>query len=67
MGAIVRWADGHLEAPRIGCLIAPENAPSLRVAHKLGFRDIDRILLQGAPVVLLHRPRPQAASGAVSE
>lgn len=67
MAAILGWADAHLDASRIGCLIAPDNAPSLRVAHKLGFGEVDRTVLQGAPVVLLHRPRPQAASGAVSE
>ena len=67
MQAILGWADTHLDAARIGCIIAPANAPSLRVAHKLGFREIDRPILKDEPVVLLHRSRRQAASESTSE
>jgi RimJ/RimL family protein N-acetyltransferase len=66
MLAILSWADTHLDDARIGCIIAPANAPSLRVAHKLGFRQVDRATLGGEPVVLLHRSRGQAASESMS-
>jgi RimJ/RimL family protein N-acetyltransferase len=54
--AALRWGDarfGHL--PTV-CMIAPENAPSLRVAAKLGFREYLRTTYKGEPTVLLERP-----------
>lgn len=57
MQAALDWADVHLDAARVGCIIAPGNAPSLRVAAKLGFAEVDRPIHQGEPTVLLHRAR----------
>jgi RimJ/RimL family protein N-acetyltransferase len=39
--AIVCWADGALSDTEIRCIIAPENTPSIRVAKKNGFTQID--------------------------
>lgn len=57
LGAILAWADANLAARRIGCIIDPGNAPSLRLAGKLGFAEVDRPDFHGKPIVLLHRPR----------
>lgn len=52
------WADAHLDAPRTVALVAPENLASLRVASKCGYREIGHAELNGAPTVVLERPRP---------
>jgi len=57
MRAALAWADTTLDAPRIGCIITPGNAPSLSVAAKLGFREAGRPDHHGAPTVLLYRER----------
>lgn len=57
MRAVLGWADAHLPAPRVGCIVAPGNAPSLRVADKLGFAESGRPDYHGEPIVLLHRAR----------
>jgi RimJ/RimL family protein N-acetyltransferase len=51
----VAWGDEHLEAGRTVCIIHPENAASLRVAQKLGYREIDRVIFGGQPTVLFER------------
>lgn len=52
--AALAWADarGH---DRQACLIDPQNAPSLRLAQRLGFREYARSTLHGEAVVLLER------------
>jgi RimJ/RimL family protein N-acetyltransferase len=35
--AVLAWSDGALPARHTSCLIAPENAPSIRVALKCGY------------------------------
>lgn len=68
MQAVLTWADQALDAPRIGCIVAPGNAPSLRVAGKLGFEEVDRPPFHGEPIVLMHRvaPASQAARQSTS-
>ncbi|MBP2302178.1 GNAT family N-acetyltransferase [Azospirillum picis] len=42
---------------RTACLIAPANGPSLKLAARLGYRQVDRIMRgQGEVVVLVHEP-----------
>jgi RimJ/RimL family protein N-acetyltransferase len=36
--AIMTWAQANLDAPRMACIIAPDNLASIRVAEKAGFR-----------------------------
>lgn len=57
MCAILDWADRHVDAPQTACIIDPDNAPSLRVAHKLGYREADVPELDGRPIILLRRER----------
>lgn len=53
--AVLAWADANLGAPRTVCLISPENAPSLRVAEKCGYREFRRAIYKGKPTILLER------------
>jgi RimJ/RimL family protein N-acetyltransferase len=56
--AIFAWADEFLDAGRTVCMIAPENAPSLALAGKLGFKPFAEALYRNEPTVLLERWRP---------
>ena len=58
--AALAWADHHLAAPRLACIIDPGNEASLRLAHKFGFREFARAPYYGEPVVLLERLAPAA-------
>ncbi|HEX5870568.1 MAG TPA: GNAT family protein, partial [Longimicrobium sp.] len=55
--AVLAWADAHLAAPRTVCLIAPENAASLHVAEKCGFREYARGTYKGEESIILQRDR----------
>ena len=59
MRTVLDWTDATLRADRTGCIIDSGNAASLRVAEKLGYREVGRPLLRGEPIVLLHRTRGQ--------
>jgi RimJ/RimL family protein N-acetyltransferase len=51
------WGDAHLAAPRTVCMIAPENAASIRVAEKCGFREFTRTTYKSSETILFERPR----------
>lgn len=55
--AALAWGDAHLAAPRTVCMIAPENAASLRVAQTCGFREYVRASYKGEETLLLERLR----------
>jgi RimJ/RimL family protein N-acetyltransferase len=55
MRAALAWADGAAPRQRMTCIIHPENAPSLRLAGKLGFVEAARSSYHGSPVVILER------------
>lgn len=55
--AVLAWGDTHLASGRTVCLVHPENAASLRVAEKVGFRESQRTTYKEQPVVLLARQR----------
>jgi RimJ/RimL family protein N-acetyltransferase len=57
MAAITTWFDATQTAPRTVCMIDPANEPSIRVAHRLGFREFDRTDYRDAPVILYERVR----------
>jgi len=57
--AALGWAAESGRGDRLTCLIHPDNAPSLRLANKLGFTEFARTTYLGAPSVLLQRPRRQ--------
>lgn len=50
----VAWADAALGG-RLACIISPENAPSIRVAEKCGFREHARTLFKGEPTIIFRR------------
>lgn len=52
--AILDWATTHGHG-RTVCMIDPDNAPSLRLAAALGYREYARTLYKGAASILLAR------------
>jgi len=56
--AALAWGDAHLFAPRTVCMIGPENAGSIRVAEKCGFREHARATYKGEETLLFQRLRP---------
>jgi len=60
--AAIAWGDEAFTTDHTVCIIYPENTASLRVAAKLGYAEIDRILVEGQPPELvLARPRGERA------
>jgi RimJ/RimL family protein N-acetyltransferase len=53
--AALEWGDRHFGSTRTVCLIAPENAPSIRVAEKCGYREILRTAYKDEPTLLFER------------
>lgn len=52
--AALAWASAPpLAAPRVGCIVHAENAPSLRVAAKLGFLPSHTTTYRDSPTVVL--------------
>ncbi len=65
--AAFAWADAHLDAARVLCMIDPANAASLRVAAGCGFAELARLTYKDKPVIVFERPhgrfRPPAILG----
>lgn len=55
--AIVAWADRSLDAATTACIINPENAASIRVAEKAGYRESACTIYKDRPTALFTRPR----------
>lgn len=53
--AILQWGDEHLTSKRTVCLVNEENAPSLRVVEKAGYRAFSHTTFNDTPVVFLER------------
>jgi RimJ/RimL family protein N-acetyltransferase len=51
------WVDANLDCPRSVCIIAAENAASVRLADKCGFRHLSTGRYRGAPIEIYARPR----------
>jgi RimJ/RimL family protein N-acetyltransferase len=49
------WLEARRGASRTVCMIAPENAPSIRVAEKCGYREYARATYKNEPAVLFER------------
>ncbi|ANK85183.1 MULTISPECIES: GNAT family N-acetyltransferase [unclassified Rhizobium] len=45
--ALIGWAEAHFPGTPMSCIICPENHASLRVAAKLGFREMVRTQYNG--------------------
>lgn len=55
--AALGWADTVLDAPRTVCMISPENAPSLKLAERVGYRPYADGVYMDHTVILLERLR----------
>ena len=55
--AALDWCDTVLDAPRTQCIIDPDNAPSLGLAKRLGYRRLRTADFRGRPIQVLERPR----------
>jgi RimJ/RimL family protein N-acetyltransferase len=59
LSAIVEWGDRHFGPLRTVCLIQPDNAASIRLAQKFGYREYARSTYREKRVVLFERlPQP---------
>jgi RimJ/RimL family protein N-acetyltransferase len=54
--ASLDWARAKFAGQRATCIIAPDNAASLRVADKCGFKPVGPTDYKGSVVVMLERP-----------
>lgn len=55
--AALAWFDGEIAAPTTACIIDPANAPSLKLARKLGYKLAAETEYKGKPTHLFHRQR----------
>lgn len=55
MGAVLAWADQRLKGRATVCMIDTGNAPSIRVADKLGYREFARTDYKEKNVILYRR------------
>lgn len=55
------WIDEALTPPVVPCIINVENAPSIALATKVGFRTKTQATYKGSPILLMERRRPGAA------
>ena len=56
--AAFAWGDANLPRRDFVAIIDPDNAPSIRVAEKLGFRRDCLADYRGTPILLFRRPAP---------
>jgi len=54
--AVLDWAEASLDPTPVWAIIAPSNAPSFRLAEKLGFEKVGDTLYNDEPTVVLKRP-----------
>ena len=53
--AALAWADGHFDAAGTGCLIDPDNVPSLRLAQRCGYKEVCQTHYRDRPHTFFHR------------
>ena len=53
--AITAWGDAHFGRVRTACIIHPENAASIRVALKCGYREAETASYKDHPVKIFFR------------
>ena len=53
--AMLAWGEAHFRRRDFVCMISPDNAASLRLADKLGYREFARTTYKGDASVLLRR------------
>ncbi len=52
---VVAWGDEHFRPARTACIIDPENLPSIRVAVKCGYRELQLTTYKGRPTIMFVR------------
>ena len=57
MGAILEWADATAQIERTVCMIQPQNAASVRLAERLGYRATGLRSFNGSPTETFERQR----------
>jgi len=55
--AALAWGDAHFSSARTACIIDPENLPSIRVAVKCGYRELQLTTYKGQPAMMFVRER----------
>jgi RimJ/RimL family protein N-acetyltransferase len=55
VAAALAWHDGHFGRVRTGCMIAPGNTPSIRVAARAAFTQFAQTVYKGGPALLFER------------
>lgn len=60
VAAMMRWADGTIDAPRTCCIIDPSNTGSFNVADKMGYVRGATVPFDGKNTVVLWRERHAA-------
>jgi RimJ/RimL family protein N-acetyltransferase len=53
--AAIQWGDEHFGGSRTTCIISPDNLPSIRVAQKCGYRDLQLTSYKGKPTIVFVR------------
>jgi RimJ/RimL family protein N-acetyltransferase len=51
----VAWGDAHFQSARTACIIDPDNLPSIRVAMKCGYRQLQLTTYKGEPTTMFVR------------
>ncbi|WPE23821.1 GNAT family N-acetyltransferase [Shinella zoogloeoides] len=55
LDAMLTWADATHRGKPVTCIIAPENAPSMRLARRHGFAEFARTLYQDSEIAVFRR------------
>lgn len=55
LAAALAWGETHFGRVRVTAIIAPENEPSLKLAHKFGFNDVRETVYKDHPIIVLYR------------
>ena len=50
------WGERHFGKRPFRCIISPENESSIKLATKLGFRELTRTTFKGKPTIMFERP-----------
>ena len=53
--AALAWGDANFGSSRTACIVAPENAGSLRLAGRFGYRELQRTTYMGHPTIMFTR------------
>jgi RimJ/RimL family protein N-acetyltransferase len=54
--AVIDWVEANLEPTPLWAIIAPANAPSIKLAEKLGFECLHETSYHDSPTLVLKRP-----------